>query len=501
MATLPQLTSSPTIIVAGGFFILYILGTVIYNLFFHPLRKFPGPKHLALSRLPVTWATLRGQRAQFRLHLHRKYGDVVRIASDELSFAHGQGWKEIYGTSANARGTRAIRGVEEEGGANSVVTANGDVHTRQKRLMTIAFSEKSLKENEATFVKYADKLVQRMEESRGSPMNMSDWYNFMTFDVIGKLLFDESLGLLENSRYIPWVESVQQFLKAFAIIVVLNEYLFFRVFWNLVPHSVLSRQRQKFLNYTSDKLARYFDRIKEEKGRHSILGKLLEGGITMPELQQNSPILVFGGSETAATVLRCMTFLLFKNPRCMEKVVKEIRTRFSSSEEITYDVLLGMDYLTACVEESIRMYTPCTNGLPRVVEEGGSMICGEMIPAGTLISVAGFSLLRSPNYYHLPDSFIPERWLPNAQKLDPGFAKDDRNAFQPFSYGAHNCPGKKMGYYEIRLIMTKVLWHFDLELVPKDGGALDNWDHIENYQTYVKAPLWVKATPVKRGSV
>ena len=163
----------------------------------------------------------------------------------------------------------------------------------------------------------------------------------------------------------------------------------------------------------------------------------------MPELQQNSPILVFGGSETAATVLRCMTFLLFKNPRCMEKVVKEIRTRFSSSEEITYDVLLGMDYLTACVEESIRMYTPCTNGLPRVVEEGGSMICGEMIPAGTLISVAGFSLLRSPNYYHLPDSFIPERWLPNAQKLDPGFAKDDRNAFQPFSYGAHNCPGKK----------------------------------------------------------
>lgn len=57
-----------------------------------------------------------------------------------------------------------------------------------------------------------------------------------------------------------------------------------------------------------------------------------------------------------------------------------------------------------------------------------------------------------------------------------------------------------MGYYEIRLIMAKVLWHFDLELVPKDGGAMDNWDRIDNYQTYVKAPLWVKAHPFKRGS-
>ncbi|EFQ99889.1 hypothetical protein MGYG_02901 [Nannizzia gypsea CBS 118893] len=499
MALMALTVTSPTLITAGGLFILYTLGTAIYNLFFHPLRKFPGPKYSALSRLPVTWATLSGQRAQFRFNLHRKYGDVVRIASDELSFAHGQGWKEIYGTSANARGTRAIRGVEEEGGANSVVTANGECHTRQKRLITIVFSEKNLKENEPTFVKYTDLLVQRMEESKGAPMDMSDWYNFTALDVVGELLFGESLGLLENSRYIPWVESVQQFLKAFAIILVLNEYLLFRVIWGLVPHSVLSRQRQKFLNYTSDKLARYLDRRNAEKGSIGIMGKLLDDGITLPELQQNSPIFVFGGSETSATQLRYLTYLLFKNPRCMEKLVKDIRTRFSSSDEIRYDALLGMSYLMACIEESLRMYTPCTNGLPRVVAEGGTMICGEMIPAGTLVSVAGYSLLRSPNYFHLPDSYIPERWLPGAEKLDPGFAKDDKNAFQPFAYGAHNCPGKKMGYYEIRLVMTKVLWHFDLELVHKDGGALDSWDHIDNYQSYVRVPLWVKATPVKRG--
>jgi hypothetical protein len=54
-----------------------------------------------------------------------------------------------------------------------------------------------------------------------------------------------------------------------------------------------------------------------------------------------------------------------------------------------------------------------------------------------------------------------------------------------------------MGYYEVRIILAKVLWNFDLTLIPKDGGELDNWDHLENYQTYVKVPLWVTCTPVR----
>jgi hypothetical protein len=55
----------------------------------------------------------------------------------------------------------------------------------------------------------------------------------------------------------------------------------------------------------------------------------------------------------------------------------------------------------------------------------------------------------------------------------------------------------RMGYYEVRIILAKVLWNFDLTLIPKDGGELDNWDHLENYQTYVKLPLWVTCTPVR----
>ncbi|KAM5383422.1 hypothetical protein ACJZ2D_002115 [Fusarium nematophilum] len=48
------------------------------------------------------------------------------------------------------------------------------------------------------------------------------------------------------------------------------------------------------------------------------------------------------------------------------------------------------------------------------------------------------ALNRDPNNFTEPEAFIPERWLG-----DPRFANDKTDALQPFSYGPHNCIGKK----------------------------------------------------------
>lgn len=391
-------------------------------------------------------ATIRGQRAQFRRNLHRKYGEIVRVAPDELSFTHAQSWRDIYGTQAKVAGTRAIRGVEEETGAHSVVTASGEDHTRQKRVITTLFTEKNVKENEATFVQYSDLLVQRLMESEGKPMAMADWYNFATFDIIGDLLFGESLGLLDNSEYIPWVTSISDFLKAFATIVVLYEYRLFRFVWSLMPNKMLRSLRETHFRYTTDKLERYLQR--SDKERQGIFRMLLEGGthrgLKPDELYPNAPILVFGGSETVATTLRFLTFLLLKNPAAMERLVKEIRGAFASSDQMNYDSLAGLKYLNACIEESLRVYTPCTNGLPRLVQPGGASICGEWVAGGTNVSVAMFAIHRSARHFHRPDSYVPERWLEEgAEKIDPRFANDNKSVARPFMYGPHDCPGRK----------------------------------------------------------
>jgi cytochrome P450 len=55
-----------------------------------------------------------------------------------------------------------------------------------------------------------------------------------------------------------------------------------------------------------------------------------------------------------------------------------------------------------------------------------------------VIGIHHYAFYRNPNFYQLPDSFIPERWQDDLQ-----FHSDAKKAFQPFSFGPRNCIGKK----------------------------------------------------------
>src|SRR5947209_6472762 len=74
-----------------------MIGTVVYNIWLHPLSKFPGPKLYAASGMPSVIESLRGRYPQTVQKLHKKYGPIVRTAPNELSFIDAQAWKDIYG--------------------------------------------------------------------------------------------------------------------------------------------------------------------------------------------------------------------------------------------------------------------------------------------------------------------------------------------------------------------------------------------------------------------
>jgi hypothetical protein len=80
-----------------GFPIAYQLCVYLYNLLFHPLRRFPGPKLAAISWIPKSRQTLKGKEMHWIVDLHAKYGEVVRAGPNELSFNSAEAWKDIYG--------------------------------------------------------------------------------------------------------------------------------------------------------------------------------------------------------------------------------------------------------------------------------------------------------------------------------------------------------------------------------------------------------------------
>ena len=97
-------------------------------------------------------------------------------------------------------------------------------------------------------------------------------------------------------------------------------------------------------------------------------------------------------------------------------------------------------------------------------------------------------MYRSPKNFSDPDTFLPERWLPDGQPQPVHVSK----AFQPFSLGPRNCVGQRLAIATLRLISAKLFWNFDLAQV---GGAED-WEAQKSWLVWEKRALNVRLKTV-----
>lgn len=165
-----------------------------------------------------------------------------------------------------------------------------------------------------------------------------------------------------------------------------------------------------------------------------------KGQLSPEDLNSNSLVFVVAGSETIATLPSGAAYYLMTNPRVYSSLVEEIRSAFNNDAEITLTRANSLKYLSAVLDEALRLYPLDANNHPRLTPPQGATICGEFVPRGTLVGINQYAAFRSPLNFHRPDEFIPERSLPSG---NPEFRNDERVALQPFSFGPRNCIGRK----------------------------------------------------------
>jgi hypothetical protein len=166
---------------------VYVVQRIIYNLYFHPLAKYPGPLLARCSQLWTVRNMLAGRQAFEVYKLHRKYGPVVRIAPSELVFESAEAWKDIYGI----RPGRAeipkdpIFYLNSAAGAESIIAAPAKQHSVLRRLLSHGFSERALREQVDIIQDYVDLLIARMRaESEKEPRSdMVKWYNVSHYGI------------------------------------------------------------------------------------------------------------------------------------------------------------------------------------------------------------------------------------------------------------------------------------------------------------------------------
>ncbi|GFN19721.1 cytochrome P450 [Aspergillus tubingensis] len=474
----------------------YFTALALYNLYFHPLSNYPGPKYATAFPLWYAYALLRGNFHEDMRRLHALYGPVVRYAPNELSYTDPRAWTSIYsgrptGTEFPELGKDPTFYAGFASGNKSITTAGFHDHNRFRKKLAPAFAEKSIREQEPIIKGYVDLFVQQLEQRAGEVVDMSAWFNFCTFDIIGDLGFGEPFGCLKRGAYDDWVRLIFLALKTSMLIQISARFpgLQSLLLWYLLPVE-LARKRLAHIAKTTEKVMR---RLGKETDRKDFMQYLSAGApeLSFAELANNSSTLIVAGSETSATSLAAVTFYLLKNPEKMRKLRQEIETAFSMEEEISIQSVAGLKYLTACLEEGWRLYPPIPSGLPRQVPGEGFEIAGRWVPGGAAVSVHSWATSRSPKNFRNPDEFIPERWLG-----DPAYKDDNLQSVQVFHVGPRNCIGKSLAYAEVRLILARLLFRFDLQLMPHSS----NWAEQMSYMVWERGPLDVRVTEKRTAS-
>ncbi|KAE8153594.1 cytochrome P450 [Aspergillus avenaceus] len=464
---------------------------IIRSVYFHPLRHIPGPKSWIIFPLLRHISAIRGRFDTDIRRFHALYGPAVRYSRVEVSFITAEAWKDIYGHGHY----QLPKVLNSTSNRKDIISSNDVDHTRFRKSLSHAFSAKGLQAQEPLINEYINKLITRLKGITESqlPADMAKWYNLTTFDIIGDLAFGESFGGLDSSEYHHWLSTVFASVKVIPFCIMRDAYpLIFKILFTFVPKAFLeAKARQdEHAEITVQKRLRNASAHNRDDLMDSMLRHRGEkDGLTDEELAANANILIIAGSETTATLLSGVTYWLLRTPETMTKVVNEVRSVMGADADITFSsVTAKLPYMMACLEEALRMYPPVPTGLRRMTLEP-TYISGYEIPAGTQVSVHQSAAYWSSINFHDPEHFHPERWLPEA-KSDPAspFFSDKRGVLQPFSTGPRNCIGRNLAFAEMRVILARVLWNFDLKLCEQSR----NWSDQKTYALWEKPPLMCK---------
>lgn len=181
--------STPSVLRLGVLiFLYYVLHTVVYSLYFHPLAKYPGPFWARLSTIPSWWHTLKQDRHVWLFQLQERYGITVRYRPDSVMINSPDAFRSIYGPKGNNTKSQTYAFFPRRPDAQSTLQTIDNVqHGRKRRVLANAFSERALRGYEPYVKANLDLWVELLEaevpEGGWSPsLNAADWMNWLVSD-------------------------------------------------------------------------------------------------------------------------------------------------------------------------------------------------------------------------------------------------------------------------------------------------------------------------------
>ena len=421
-----------------------------------PTQEIPGPHGLPwVGILPRLW---RDRPLQFFLDATLRYGDVVRLEMGPhpvFLVTHPNDVQRVL--QENNRNYR--KGYESVAPVlgNGLVTSEGEVWLRQRRLMQPAFHRSRIAAMAETMTRVTAATLERWEQvaERGEPLDVAQEMMRLTQQIIVQTMF----GL-----HIP--ADPDRVGRAFdAALAFMNQFF-------VMPIDALRRlptpgnlRFQRAIRFLDKLIYRMIEERRAEGGQHDDLLSMLvhardeETGEGMSERQLRDEIftIYLAGHETTANGLAWTWYYLSKHPELRRRLEAEVEQSLGGRTPTAEDAR-SLPYARMLFDETLRLMPPAWMFARRSIE--GDELGGYPIPADATVMLSPYVTHHRPDLWDNPEGYDPERFAPGA---DEGRAK---YAYFPFGGGPRLCIGNNFAFMEAQLILAMVAQRFHLDLVP-----------------------------------
>ena len=436
------------------------------------IADLPGPKGLPLLgnalqfRSPSLHLELEAWAAQYGSYYQlRAAGRRILVVSDHQVVA-----SVLRDRPAAFSRTARLREIGQEMGLQpGVFSAEGEDWMRQRRMVMAGFDPGHVRAYYPALVKVAQRLVTRWTQAahrQETIVLQSDLMRY-TVDTIAGLAFGAEVDTLGADG-----DVIQQHLdKVFPA-------LFRRItapipLWRIFPSRAdraLVRSMVEVNKAVDNFIAQARLQMQAEPQRYTQPQNLLEAmlaaadrpdsGLSDAQVAGNVMTMLLAGEDTTANTIAWMIYLLWTHPEALAKACDEVRSKVRDCQQPSMDEVADLEFIEACIHETMRL-KPVGPQLP--LQANADVLVGDVqVPRGTIV----INLLRRDSVREdlVPRAsrFEPERWL---QSDNPA-----KRSSTPFGAGPRICPGRYLAMLEMKIAMTVLLGHFDIDYVGTADG-------------------------------
>ena len=419
------------------------------------LKRPPGPRPLN----PLTNILAFGKDFCGFLHgLRQQYGDLVyfKVGGRHMYFVCDAELTRQVLVLQHRNFTKS-RGLELVGKVllgQGLLTSEGEVHRRQRKMMQPAFHGQAITGYGQVMVDYTQEMCRGWEP--GSVYDMASEMMHVTMNVVGKCLFDADVRK-EAAEIGHALDDAMN--------------LFAHLANPLAPLMLkLPLPQTRKMMSARGRIDKTINRIIEERmadpERHEDLLQMLldavdeEDGtkMSMQQVRDEVVTLFLAGHETTANALTWTLYLLSQHAEVRERFHAEVDSVLGGRPATAAD-MRSLPYTRQVFAESMRLYPPAHAFGRKNLEP--FELGGYTVPAESTILFSPFAMHRHERYWPEPERFDPDRWASGEQV-------DDRpkHCYIPFGGGPRTCIGEPFAWMEGVLILASIAQQWQLDLEP-----------------------------------